>query len=153
MDKIRRVVGNESKIFKLMIALLFLVPILYMIYLCMIVIIYPTSFQELLSGSPFSAVMLLASCLNLLMGYYLYHLKVHLDHHDLFMLTIYFLALAQILLGNLLIAVFIALFIWVSPNKKIKLSNLRNNIPLLSMFGAFFVMYMFCGFVLFKLII
>ena len=153
MDKIRRLVGNETKIFNMMIALFFLVPVFYMIYLCVIVAIYPTSFKELFSSSPFSAVMLIASCLDLLMGYYLYHLKVHLNNHDLFMLAIYLSALIQLLLGNLLIAFFIVLLILSSPNKKIKLSNLRNDASYLSMLGAFLVMYMFCDFVLLKLMI
>ncbi|GER70718.1 hypothetical protein BpJC7_20210 [Weizmannia acidilactici] len=153
MDKIRRFVGNETKIFNIMIALFFLVPVFYMIYLCVIVAIYPTSFKELFSSSPFAAVMLIASCLDLLMGYYLYHLKVHLNHHDLFMLAIYLSALLQLLLGNLLIAFFIVLLILSSSNKKIKLSNLRNDASYLSMLGAFLVMYMFCDFVLLKLMI
>ncbi|MGG3963725.1 hypothetical protein [Heyndrickxia faecalis] len=153
MDKIRRLVGNETKIFNMMIALFFLVPVFYMIYLCVIVAIYQTSFKELFSSSPFSAVMLIASCLDLLMGYYLYHLKVHLNNHDLFMLAIYLSALIQLLLGNLLIAFFIVLLILSSPNKKIKLSNLRNDASYLSMLGAFLVMYMFCDFVLLKLMI
>ncbi|MCI1576644.1 MAG: hypothetical protein LKH78_13260 [Weizmannia coagulans] len=153
MDKIRRLVGNETKIFNIMIALFFLVPVFYMIYLCVIVAIYPTSFKELFSNSPFAAVMLIASCLDLLMGYYLYHLKVHLNHYDLFMLSIYLSALLQLLLGNLLIAFFIVLLILSSPNKKIKLSNLRNDASYLSMLGAFLVMYMFCDFVLLKLMI
>ncbi|WP_258920991.1 hypothetical protein [Heyndrickxia coagulans] len=69
-------------------------------------------------------------------------MKYFPQNEILFCLQIYFL-----------IAFFIVLLILSSPNKKIKLSNLRNDASYLSMLGASLVMYMFCDFVLLKLMI